>query len=234
MTVKDSILTARGISLPAQARRIWIVAFVGASAYAALSIIATCVVMTVLASLVVVAIIVPICLSAVTAVLILTPRRSLAFSFVIAATASAFIWHGVFFFGIVAGDPLGLVPGTAILRPSYFSLLSVPLLILDLSFYFLLAATIAIGFASREMRAAARAIRPAFDGDSDRLNVYAVLALVLSFVIAPVGIVLGHIALAETRRSGERGRGLAIAGLVVGYAWVLVVVLFLAIGIAGR
>jgi hypothetical protein len=35
------------------------------------------------------------------------------------------------------------------------------------------------------------------------------------------GLVLGHVALVQTKRSGERGRGFAIAGLVLGYIGVL-------------
>ncbi|WP_083653983.1 peptidylprolyl isomerase [Mycobacterium sp. GA-1841] len=45
----------------------------------------------------------------------------------------------------------------------------------------------------------------------------AVAALVCAFVIAPLGIVFGHISLSQVKRSGEQGRGLAIAGLVIGY-----------------
>lgn len=53
----------------------------------------------------------------------------------------------------------------------------------------------------------------------------AILSLVLSITgvtILPVigsviGVVTGHIALNQLRSSGESGRGLAVAGLVVGY-----------------
>ncbi|HHX85950.1 MAG TPA: DUF4190 domain-containing protein [Actinomycetales bacterium] len=43
----------------------------------------------------------------------------------------------------------------------------------------------------------------------------------LPAVIAVVAVVLGHVALAQLRRSGtgESGRGLAITALVVGYVW---------------
>lgn len=51
-------------------------------------------------------------------------------------------------------------------------------------------------------------------------NVLAVFALVLSFFIGILGIVLGHIARAQIRRTGEGGAGLALAGLIVGYVWV--------------
>lgn len=52
-----------------------------------------------------------------------------------------------------------------------------------------------------------------------RTNAMAIAALVSAFVLAPLGIVFGHIALSQIRRSDEDGRGLAIAGLVVGYAF---------------
>ena len=38
-----------------------------------------------------------------------------------------------------------------------------------------------------------------------------------AFLFAPLGIVLGYLSLSQIRRSGEDGRGLAIAGLVIGY-----------------
>ena len=48
-------------------------------------------------------------------------------------------------------------------------------------------------------------------------NVLAVVSLVSAFVVNVVGIITGHIALAQIKRTGEKGRGLAIGGLVVGY-----------------
>ncbi len=49
------------------------------------------------------------------------------------------------------------------------------------------------------------------------MNAMAIAALVSAFVLAPLGIVFGHIALSQIRRTDEDGKGLAIAGLVVGY-----------------
>jgi len=51
----------------------------------------------------------------------------------------------------------------------------------------------------------------------NKTNVLAIISLVSSFFISIVGIVLGHIALSQIKRTGEGGRGLAIAGLVIGY-----------------
>ncbi|MFD0995011.1 hypothetical protein HNR16_002284 [Pseudoclavibacter chungangensis] len=46
-------------------------------------------------------------------------------------------------------------------------------------------------------------------------NTMAVLALVFGIVCAPVGAVLGLLALAQIQKTGERGRGLALAGLAI-------------------
>jgi hypothetical protein len=51
------------------------------------------------------------------------------------------------------------------------------------------------------------------------MNTLAILALVLSFVVSIGGIVCGHLALAQIKRTGESGRELALAGLIVGYVF---------------
>lgn len=48
-------------------------------------------------------------------------------------------------------------------------------------------------------------------------NSLALVALVGAFVFAPLGIVFGHISLSQIKRTGEQGRGMAVAGLVIGY-----------------
>jgi hypothetical protein len=63
------------------------------------------------------------------------------------------------------------------------------------------------------------------------MNILAVLAFVFVFINpAPVGLVLGLIALGQIDRTGERGRGLAITAVVFGVISILVwtiVVLFM-------
>lgn len=54
---------------------------------------------------------------------------------------------------------------------------------------------------------------------TDRLNTMSIAGFVLAFVVNIVGLVVSIIALAQIRRTGERGRGLAIAGVVVGGFW---------------
>ncbi len=48
-------------------------------------------------------------------------------------------------------------------------------------------------------------------------NGLAVASLVCAFVLAPLGVVFGHISLSQIKKTGEQGRGLAIAGLVISY-----------------
>lgn len=48
-------------------------------------------------------------------------------------------------------------------------------------------------------------------------NTAAVLALVFGIGGGVLGVVFGHLALSQIRRTGEAGRGMAIAGLVLGY-----------------
>jgi peptidyl-prolyl cis-trans isomerase B (cyclophilin B) len=48
-------------------------------------------------------------------------------------------------------------------------------------------------------------------------NALAIVSLVCAFLFAPLGIIFGHMSLAQIRKTGEEGRGLAIAGLVISY-----------------
>jgi hypothetical protein len=57
-------------------------------------------------------------------------------------------------------------------------------------------------------------------------NTLAVLSLVFSFIVAIVGVILGHVALSQIARTGQEGRGLAITGLVVGYVSLLAGMIF--------
>jgi peptidyl-prolyl cis-trans isomerase B (cyclophilin B) len=65
-----------------------------------------------------------------------------------------------------------------------------------------------------------------------KTNGMAIAALVCSLVISPLGIVFGHIALSQIKRTGEDGRGLAIAGLVIGYICTAILVVYLIFVIA--
>jgi hypothetical protein len=57
-------------------------------------------------------------------------------------------------------------------------------------------------------------------------NTMAILALVFAFVFAPAAIVLGHIARKQIQQTGEDGDALALAGLIVGYVFTGLFLLF--------
>lgn len=50
------------------------------------------------------------------------------------------------------------------------------------------------------------------------MNVLAIVGFIGAFFISIAGIVLGHIALSQIKRTGEGGRGLALAATIIGYA----------------
>jgi hypothetical protein len=53
---------------------------------------------------------------------------------------------------------------------------------------------------------------------SQKYNVLAIISLVTSIIgVSLAGIICGHIALSQIKRTGESGRGMAIAGTVIGY-----------------
>jgi len=78
-------------------------------------------------------------------------------------------------------------------------------------------------------------------GAVPKTNVLAIVSLVLSLASVLVGIsaiggiVCGHIALGQIKRTGESGRGLALAGVIVGYALVgffFLLVLFFVVAVS--
>ncbi|WP_432064214.1 DUF4190 domain-containing protein [Streptomyces sp. C10-9-1] len=68
------------------------------------------------------------------------------------------------------------------------------------------------------------------------VNGLAVAALVVGLVccIPPLGLVFGIIALAQIRRSGQRGKGMAVAGIALSAVSTLLTVAFVATGAAGE
>ena len=66
---------------------------------------------------------------------------------------------------------------------------------------------------------------PVAPADLRPTNALAIVALVASFFVPLAGIVCGHLALAQIRRTGEQGHGMALAGTVIGYALTGIVVL---------
>lgn len=63
-------------------------------------------------------------------------------------------------------------------------------------------------------------------------NALAVIAFVLAFVVPPGAIACGHIAMAQIRRTGEQGHGLALAAAVIGWVLTGLIALFVAVWLA--
>lgn len=61
------------------------------------------------------------------------------------------------------------------------------------------------------------------EGEAPRVNVLAVLALILGGLLSPLAALFGHIALAQIKTSGERGLVPAWIAVVLGYVWLVVV-----------
>lgn len=59
-------------------------------------------------------------------------------------------------------------------------------------------------------------------GSTTPMNVLAVISFVGSFFVSLLGPILGFIALSQIKRDHSRGRGLAIAGIIVGFANMLI------------
>ncbi|MFF3853926.1 DUF4190 domain-containing protein [Micromonospora sp. NPDC002575] len=59
-------------------------------------------------------------------------------------------------------------------------------------------------------------------GQGRGTNILAVLSLVFAFAFAPAGIVLGHVAKRQIRRTGEHGDQLATWGLILGYVFTVI------------
>ncbi|MCU1669477.1 MAG: conserved rane protein of unknown function [Blastococcus sp.] len=62
-------------------------------------------------------------------------------------------------------------------------------------------------------------------------NTMAILALVMAFVFAPAGVVLGIIARKQIRQTGEDGAGLALGGIIVGSIATALFLLFIVVWI---
>lgn len=66
-------------------------------------------------------------------------------------------------------------------------------------------------------------------------NTMSILSLVFAFLFWPLGIAFGHVAHSQIKRTGEAGRGLATAGLVISYVWLgllMLTILLLIVGAA--
>ncbi|GAA1055071.1 hypothetical protein GCM10017608_19230 [Agromyces luteolus] len=52
---------------------------------------------------------------------------------------------------------------------------------------------------------------------TDRWNVFAIIAFVTVWFTVILGLIFGHLALSQIKKSGEKGRGLALAAVIIGW-----------------
>ncbi len=62
-------------------------------------------------------------------------------------------------------------------------------------------------------------------------NGMAIASLVCAFLFAPLGIIFGHISLSQIKKTGEEGRGLAVAGLVISYLITVLTILVVVLSV---
>jgi hypothetical protein len=63
--------------------------------------------------------------------------------------------------------------------------------------------------------------------DQQNTNVLAILSLIFAFLVPLVGLILGIIALVQINKSGQKGKGLAIAGIIVSIMWFFVIIVLI-------
>jgi len=72
----------------------------------------------------------------------------------------------------------------------------------------------------------AQPVRPPQPTNVAQTNAFALVSVILAFLQPIAGIVFGHIALSQIKRNGDTGRGLALTGVIVGYVWLALGLLF--------
>ena len=70
-------------------------------------------------------------------------------------------------------------------------------------------------------------------GAGTKTNTMAIVALVSSFFIALAGVICGAIALKQIQRTGESGRGMALAGLWIGIVSMVLTTAFIVLIVIG-
>ena len=57
-------------------------------------------------------------------------------------------------------------------------------------------------------------------------NTYALVGVILTFVVPIAGIIFGHLGLNQIKRTGDAGRGLALTAVIYGYCTIALGILF--------
>jgi len=58
-------------------------------------------------------------------------------------------------------------------------------------------------------------------------NTFALLSIIFAFLAPIAGIVFGHLGLGQIKRNGDGGRGIALTGLIMSYAYFVLLALFI-------
>lgn len=58
-------------------------------------------------------------------------------------------------------------------------------------------------------------------------NTFALLSIIFAFLAPIAGIVFGHMGLGQIKRTGDGGRGIALTGLIISYAYFVLLALFI-------
>lgn len=61
----------------------------------------------------------------------------------------------------------------------------------------------------------------------DKTNTFAFLSIIFAFLSPIAGIVFGHMGLSQIKRTGDAGRGIALTGLIISYAYFVLLALFI-------
>ena len=70
---------------------------------------------------------------------------------------------------------------------------------------------------------------PQSAGTAAGYNVLAIVGFILAFVFNIAGLVVSLIALSKIKKTGERGRGLAIAGVIISIVSIIFGIIYIAV-----
>ncbi|MBN9612686.1 MAG: DUF4190 domain-containing protein [Actinobacteria bacterium] len=68
--------------------------------------------------------------------------------------------------------------------------------------------------------------QPAAPTTVAQTNTFALVSIILAFIQPIAAIVFGHMGMSQIKRNGDGGRGLALAGLIIGYIYVALMIAF--------
>ena len=60
---------------------------------------------------------------------------------------------------------------------------------------------------------------------SEKTNTLAIVSLVMALFVPLVGAILGHVAMGQIKKTGQQGRGIALAGVIIGWVFTALAIL---------